>query len=146
MAQQYIPQGVLNRLRTSVTIPAYPLLNVTPPFLGKRSVRLTRNGRAVENLQSLTSIVPSPEPYVMIELHINLLKSQSLADDWEQQYQSMAQIGQVTVRTDTSTLRQFIINTTSIITVDELSFAGDSPDYMVTCEGQLPINSLLWNS
>ncbi|HUZ33895.1 MAG TPA: hypothetical protein VMV19_17575 [Xanthobacteraceae bacterium] len=146
MASQFIPQGTLNRLRTSVTIAAFPELNVTAPFLGKRSVRLTRNGRIVENLQSLTGVVPSPEPYVMMEIHINLLKSQALANAYEQQLLNNAYLGQLTVRTDTATLQSFIIGNASIINVDELSFAGDTPDYMVSCEGQYLINSALWNS
>lgn len=145
-SNQLIPQGVLNRLRTSVLISSFPALNVTPSYLGKRSVRLTRNGRAVENLGALTGIVPSPEPYVMMEVHINLLKSQSLANSYEQQMQSNSQLGDVTVRTDTSTLQSFLISNASIINVEELSFAGDTPDYMVSIEGYYVINSALWQS
>ena len=144
-ANQLIPQGTLNRLRTSVSWASFPALNVTASYLGRRSVRLTREGRAVENLQALTGLVPSPEPYVLMQVHINLLKSQGLANQYEQQLQTQANIGDATVRTDTSTLQSFQINNASIITVDELSFAGDEPGYMVTCEGYYVINSAIWN-
>lgn len=140
------PLGVLNRLRTQVQIPSFPQLNITPAFLGKRSVRLTREGRIVENLDSLTGIVPSPEPYVKMGIHINLLKSQALANLYEQQLQTQAIIGQVIVRTDAATLQQFSINNASIINVEELSFAGDTPDYMISIEGYYPTNASLYNS
>lgn len=141
-----IPQGTLNRLRTSIQIPNFPYLNVTASFLGRRSIRLTRNGRIVENLDSLTGIVPSPEPYVKMEVHINLLKSQGLSNAYEQQLQTNATIGNIIVRTDTTTLQSFTINNASIINVEELSFAGDTPDYMVSCEGYYTLNSALYNS
>jgi uncharacterized protein YkvS len=141
-----ISQGTLNRLRTQVQIPSFPALNVTAPFLGKRSVRLTREGRIVENLDSLTGIVPSPEPFVKMGIHINLLKSQALANLYEQQLQTLATIGQVIVRTDTTTLQQFSINNASIINVGELSFAGDTPDYLITIEGYYVVNTALYTS
>lgn len=141
-----IPQGTLNRLRTSVQLVSFPGLNITPSFLGKRSVRLTRDGRIVENLDSLTGFVPSPEPYQKLSAHINLLKSQALANAYEQQLQQLATIGTVVVRTDTSTLQSFTLYNASIVTVDELSFAGDTPDYMIVLEGIYPINSALYAS
>ncbi|MFZ1011186.1 MAG: hypothetical protein WAN65_30385 [Candidatus Sulfotelmatobacter sp.] len=141
-----VPQGVLNRLRTSLTVVNFPQLNVTASFLGRRSIRLTREGRAVENLDSLTGIVPSGEPYYKMAAHINLLKSQALANAYEQQLLTNANIGDVIVRTDTSTLQSFTISNCSIISIDELSFAGDTPDYLATVEGYYSINSALYNS
>lgn len=149
-----IPLGFLNRLQTSVKFTNFPALNVTPSFLGKRSVQLARTGRVVENLPALAGIVPSGEPYVMMEIHINLLKSQALADAFEQQLVTQATLGDTTVYTDAqntaqgagNVLRAFLINRVSIITVDQLSFAGDTPDYMVTLEGSYPVNQNLWLS
>ena len=148
-----IPLGYLNRLATSVKFTNFPALNVTPSFLGKRSVQLARTGRVVENLPALVGIVPSGEPYVMMEVHINLLKSQPLAQAFEQQLVAQATLGDTTVYTDVdanlgqgTVLQTFLINRVSIITVDQLSFAGDTPDYMVTLEGAYPVNQNLWLS
>ena len=148
-----IPLGYLNRLATSVKFTNFPALNVTPSFLGKRSVQLARTGRVVENLPALAGIVPSGEPYVMMEIHINLLKSQPLANAFEQQLVAQATLGDTTVYTDVdanlgqgAVLTAFLINRVSIITVEQLSFAGDTPDYLITLEGSYPVNQNLWLS
>jgi hypothetical protein len=145
-ANTNISLGVLNRLRTSVSFPTFPQFNISASFLGRRSVRLTRDGRIVENLDALTGIVPSPEPYQKMAAHINLLKSQGLANAFEQQLQSQPTLGQMIVRTDTGTLQQYVILNSSIITVEELSFAGDTPDFMITIEGYYPVSSFLYAS
>jgi len=141
-----VPLGTLNRLRTYMFVPNFPALTVTPSFMGRRSIRLSRDGRFVENLDALTGLVPSGEPYQKMGAHINLLKSQGLANTYEQQILDNAQIGDVTVRTDAATLQSFVILNASIVSVDELSFAGDDPSYMVVVEGYYPVNSALYNS
>jgi uncharacterized protein YkvS len=140
------PLGTLNRLRTSIQIPNFPSLNVTSSFLGKRSVRITREGRIVENIDALTGIVPSGEPYVKMGVHINLLKSQALANAYEQQLQAQATIGDIIVRTDSVTLQSFTVYNSSIINVEELDFSGTTADYMVTLEGYYPVNASLYNT
>lgn len=144
-ANSYLPQGTLNRARTSVQVVSYPQLNITPPFLGRRSVRLTRDGRVCEYLDMLTGSVPSPELYQKITLHINLSKAQALANLFEQQLQNISTLGTVTTRTDTATLQSFMLYDSSIVDVEELSFAGDTVDYMIMITGNYPVNSALYS-
>lgn len=141
-----IPLGTLNRLRVAMQVPNFPFLNVTASFVGRRSIRIARAGNTVENLDVMTGIVPSGEPYVKMDVYVNLIKSQGLANAYEQQLQAQATIGNVIIRPDTSTLQQYTVYQSSIITVEELSFAGDSPDYSVHIAGYYPVNAQLYAS
>ena len=79
-------------------------------------------------------------------VHINLLKSQALANAYEQQLQAQATIGDIIVRTDSVTLQSFTVYNSSIINVEELDFSGTTADYMVTLEGYYPVNASLYNT
>src|ERR1022692_3711344 len=102
MPSPNIPQGLLNRVKASVVWPAFPNLNVTAPYLGKEGVRLALEGESTVFLPTMTGAVTSPEPYMMISLIMNLLKTQALADAYKTQMETTAQIGDGTVYPDIS--------------------------------------------
>jgi hypothetical protein len=159
MSSPQIPQGVLNRLAASITWNAYPQLNVTPPFLGREQISLGFEGEATTFIKTATGVVISPEPYQMISLTINLLKTQPLAPLYETQRQTNSALGNGTVRPDVggaqaianlagftgaAGLGPYSIVNCGIMNVRELRFSGEDAGYIVLIGGYLPLNSALW--
>lgn len=144
MANPQINPGSLNLLLTSVTIPAFPSLNVTSPFFGKGFARLALEGDMTRHLPVAVGVVTSPQVYLMGTLTVNLIKSQTLANLYKTQWETNTLLGAITVRTDSSVLSAFDMTQVGIVDVRELSFNGDEADMMVTLRGQYPINASLW--
>lgn len=144
-ANPLIAQGTLNRLRASVVWPGFPQLNVTAPYLGKGGIRLALEGESTAFLPSMTGAVTSPEPYMMINLVMELLKSQGLADLYKQQMEQSALLGDGVVRTDSAVLGNYQIVNCAIEGVRELNLAGDDAAYAVTCKGYYFVNQALFN-
>jgi hypothetical protein len=144
-ANPQVFQGTLNRLRASVVVPAYPQLQVTVPFLGPAGVSVARSGEATTILPTMTGVVTSPQPYQMVSITINLLRTQNLAALWETQLQSLSTIGDINVIGDSLVLPTYTFNNCSIVNIGELSFAGQDAGYMVTVGGYYQINNSLWS-
>ena len=145
MANPLVAQGTLNRLKASAVWDSFPSLNVTPPYLGKGGISLSLEGEAAANIGTMTGTVQSPEPYMMVSLTINLLKTQSLSDQYKSQMELNALLGGVTVRPDATTLGVYYLQNMAIESVRELNFAGQDAGYVVTCKGYYSINSSLFN-
>lgn len=144
MPNPQIQQGVLNRLVASVVWTSFPSLNVTPSFLNKEGIRLAFDGESTTFLPSLTGAVISPEPYQMVTLTINLLKTQTLANLYENQRQTQSNIGDCVVRPDTTVLQPYDLTNCAIESVRELSFSGQDAGYAVTIRGYQLVNNALW--
>ena len=139
-----IAQGSLNRLRASVTWPSFPALNVTAPYLSKAGVRLSLQGESTLYLPTMTGAVTSPEPYMMIELVINLLKTQGLASQYKAQMEQSAALGNGSVRADSITLGIYQVVNCAIKSVRELDFSGENADFAVTIGGYYLVNASLF--
>jgi len=141
----FITQGTLNRLRGSVTIPNYPELNVANGYLDKEGISIEFQGETTLQIQTLTGIVPSPEPYQMSSVTINLIKTQGLAAVYETQRLLTSLVGPVTVVTDASTMPTYTFLNCSIQSVRPLKLNGTEVSYIVMITGYYPINSTLWS-
>jgi hypothetical protein len=139
-----IPQGGLNRLIASVNWPSTPNLSVTAPYLGKNGIHFALEGEAVEYIPTMTGAVTSPEPYMMFTMTIELLKSQAFSDQWKQQLETNAQLGDGTVWPDSTTLSPFALSNTSITGVRDLPFNGQDAVFAVTVKGYYQVNADLW--
>lgn len=140
-----VDQGTLNRLRGSVVLDDHAELNITAPYLGEEAIRLALEGEATTYINTLTGAVTSPEPYQVCTLTVNLLKTQSLSDQYKKQMETDSRIGNLTVRPDSSTLSPYPLINCAIESVRELSFNGRDAGYVVTIKGYYNINSSLWN-
>ena len=145
MASQLVSQGTLNRLRGSVVIPDFPGLNVTAPFLGDGGIGLSLEGETTTMIPTLTGTTTSPEPYQMCSLTVHLLKTQSLSDSYKKQMETLALIGDVTVRPDATTLSPYPLLNCAINSVAPLTFNGKDAGFLVTIKGYYQINNSLYD-
>ncbi len=141
-----IDQGVLARVKGSVTWTDFSNLNVTAPYLDKEGINLRKEGEASTQHGTMTGIVQSPEPYMPVSVVIALLKTQQLAEDYKSQMEDSVLLGQGTVWPDvTSGLTPYLLYNMSIQSVGELLFNGTTPIFAVTCRGYWPINNSIFN-
>jgi hypothetical protein len=162
MPNPNIQQGTLNRVKATVNIPGISngALNVTPSYLGKEGIRLSLEGNATDYFPSMTGAVPSPVPYQICTLTINLLKSQPFAQNYKAQFESNTLLGDITVLPDvgasapsgiiglgpTYGLQPYTIRNAVLETVREMSFAGEEPLFVVTIKGYYEVNSAMFDS
>jgi hypothetical protein len=141
-----IAQGTLNRLRASVIWPANASLNVVASYLGRGGISLALEGDSTQFIGTMAGVVTSPEPYQMIGLTINLLKSQQLGSLYKTAMETNALIGDGTVRADVTTLPPYQIYNCAIQSVQELRFSGDDAGFVVRIRGYYLLNSTMWNT
>ncbi len=144
MPNPLVAQGTLSKIRGSIVWANFPSLNVTAPYLGKAGIRLALQGESTLYLPTLTGAVTSQEPYMMVECTINLLKTQGLANQYKQQMETNAALGDGTVRADSTALGAYSIVNCSIKSIRELDFAGENADFLVTIGGYYLVNSNLY--
>jgi len=141
MANPLVDQGVLNRLRASVVVTNFPQLNVISANLGKEAIRLALDGQASAYLGTMTGAVPSPEPYQIATVTINLVKSEPIANIYKLQFESSVLLGPIVVRSDAATLGVYPLTNCVLENVREQSYAGDEPVWAVTIKGTYYINT-----
>ena len=141
-----VPLGSLNRLRASVTIPEFPFLTVTSSFLGKEGIGLAFRGDVTVQLDQMTGVVTSPEPYLGITLSVHLVRSQPFAQSWRSQIEQLSLLGDVTVRPDTRSMVPYTFNNCSVISIGDQPFNGSNADYLIRIGGTYQVNAQLLNS
>lgn len=145
MPNPLIAQGSLNRVRASITIPDFPQLNVTAPYLGAEGISLAKNGEITTQIRTMTGLVNSPEPYVPVVMTVHLLRSQNLAQLYESQMQDNSVLGDLYCTPDSSALKDITIFNSSILGVQEQRLNGTDPGYVITIGGYQAINNSLFN-
>lgn len=146
MPNPLIDQGTLNRIRASVVFPLFPQLNITSPYLAKEGIRLALEGNATDYFGTMTGAVPSPAPYQLCTLTLNLIKSQPLSNTYKAQFESTTLVGTATVRPDATALGIYQLYGVVLETVREMTFAGEDPTWSVTCRGYYLVNSTLFDT
>jgi hypothetical protein len=149
MANLLVDQGTLNRLRASLVWNDFPALNVVSSNLGKDGIRLALEGNATDYFPTMTGAVPSPAPYMICTITVNLLKSQIFSGLYQQQFQISTLLGDCTVFPDVTPpngIGQYLINNAVLESVREMTFAGEDPLWVVTVKGYYLINTNLFNT
>lgn len=144
------PQGNLNRIKATVLWTDFPDLNITPDYLGTEGISLAFEDTATARIPTMTGLVNSPEAYQTVTLTAHLLKTQPLAQAYEDTRQSYTLLGECSVRPDVSvnnagSLGPYALLNMSITNVTELRFNGSDAGYRVILGGYYLINSQLWN-
>ena len=95
-------QGQLNKVLTQVIVPSNAALNLNASYMAKAQAVVTFEDDFVDQIPSATGIVNSPAPFVMGNLTMNLLRSQSIAALWLAQIQTNAIMGLVQCYSDST--------------------------------------------
>lgn len=138
-------QGPLNRVRCSVVVTSIPGLNITSSYMGKQFARIEFEGDFVQQVETATGVVNSPEPYVMGTITVGLLRPQALASSWLAQAQSTGILGDVTIYSDTSAFPAITLSSTAIRHIDPGAFDGTDPVVRLTLRGVFALNNSLWD-
>jgi len=146
MGNPLVDQGVLNLLKASVTWNNFPGLNVTASFIDKSGIILRLEGNTTAQLETMTGIVQSPQPYMPVAVVIPLLKTQALSDAYKTQMEADAIIGAGTVYPDVSSgLSPYQIDNMAIQSVGEINLGGSTAVWGVTCRGVYYVNADAFN-
>lgn len=143
-ASNLINQGTVNRLRASVTVASFPVLNVIPGYLGKRQISIRWTGDTTDFIETQVGAVTSLAPYQMVEVVISLLRTQNLAVQYELQKQLQATIGDIQVIPDTTNFPTYQFFNCAIMSIGEIALDGTNPEYAVTLKGYQIINANLF--
>lgn len=144
MANPLVPQGTLNRLRATVTIPGNTALNITPGYMSKQFVTVSFDGNFDNLIETATGGVTSPEPYVMATVTVGLLRTQSLSNDWMTQVKALSNLGNVSIFSDSTAFDEIDLVNTIVQHIDPGAFDGMDPVVRVTLRGIYYINNDLW--
>lgn len=147
MANPLVPQGVINRLKASVTFASIATLNVTAGYLAKEGIGLRFTDPVTTPIKTMTGVVPSPEPYQTATVMIHLLKTQALADAFKAQIENNSLLGDITVRPDeVGGVGPYQFSNCWIENVEALQFDGSTAGWTISIGGIYYINSALWNA
>jgi hypothetical protein len=135
----------LNRIRGTVLVPGNATLNITAPYLGKEGITISPQSAVVTQMQGMTTVVNSEEPYQIVQVTAAVMKSLALSAAYIEQIKTSPTLGTVTVTPDTTVLAPFTLYNVAIINWGQMSMAGVQPDFVVTFQGLLPISNDLWN-
>lgn len=137
-----VDQGVLNLARASMSLIEFPELNITAEYLNRAGITLAKQGTATVQLPTMTGAVQSPQPYMLVSVTANLLKTQSLSALYQAQFQANTVIGDVTVRPDVEEgLNPYALFNCAFDTVREQSYAGGDAGWAVSLHGYWIINA-----
>lgn len=145
MPNPNIPHGQLNRVRASIKFTDFPALNVTASYLAKEGLDISFQGNVVEPLPALTGVVQSPQPYIMVQSRIHLLRSQSLGQQFKNQLEKSGLVGDCRLYTDSATLGDFDLFNTAITNVADMVFNGGDAGFIITLTGTWYVNSDMWD-
>lgn len=145
MPNPMIPVGVLNRVRASIKFSNHSELNVSASYLAKEGVELVFQGNMTDFLPAMTGAVQSPQPYMIMQAKVHLVRSQALAAQYKTQWETNTAIGDAKLYSDSSTFGDFELLNTAITNVQDMSFAGGQPGVAITITGTYYINSEMWD-
>ncbi len=140
-----IAQGVLNKLRASITVQSNAALNIGASYLGKNMISMSIDTPTTTQIPTQVGLVQSPEPYAEVTITAHLLRTQGLSASYKSQTETNTVIGNVIVRPDSSALPDFQILNTAIMGIRELPMDGTDAGFVITLKGYYNINSDLWN-
>lgn len=140
-----ITQGNLNRVRVHIVVPSFPTLNIASSYMGPSFASVSFEGPFVEQIATATGIINSPEPYVMMNVNVGIIRTQPLAAAWLTQLQATGVLGNVVVHSDTSAFPAITSGNTSVREYDPGAFDGKEGVLRLTLRGVFYPNNNLWN-
>jgi hypothetical protein len=143
-----VDQGILNRVKASLTLANFPQLNVNAQFLDKDGLSMRAGGGSMTTThETMAGTVQSPEPYVMRVITIALLRTQALSDLWKTQMETNTVLGPGVIYPDVAVngLTQFQLYNLAINDFGDLLLNGTTPIFGVQISGYYITNNQMWN-
>jgi hypothetical protein len=143
-----ISQGTLNLIRCSIIIPSFTNLSITPEYMSHEMAGITFDGPSVEQYDTGTGLVNSPQPYVKATISCTILKTQGLAASWFAQFQSQSILGTVEMHPDDDPTTGWPVvrmHTAALMHPQPGRFNGKDPGITLTISGKVNTNSSLFN-
>lgn len=137
--------GNLNRVRANVVVPGNTALNVPAQFQAKEGLVIAPQTAVVTQMQGLTTIVNSEEPYQLVQISIAVLKSIAISAAWIAQIQNSPTLGTVVLYPDTDQMAPFTLYNAAITNWNQISMAGLQADFTLMITGQFNTSADLWN-
>ncbi len=143
-----VSQGTLNLIRSSLVVPSYTNLSITPEYMDKEMLGIQFDDDGTLQYDTATGIVNSPQPYVKATVTCTILKTQGLSALWFEQFQSQTVLGTVIVHPDDdpSTGWPVIrVHSTALLRPQPGKFNGTDPGVVLTMTGKVNANSSLFS-
>lgn len=144
MANPQINLGNLNKIRASVIVTDFQALNVTAPYLGKNGVSVNYSSDAAAYIQTMAGAVPSPEPYLLVAVTMDVLKTTGTYQRYKNQIKNLSLIGEIRVIPDNIATDDITISNCVITNIGELPFNGTAAECRITVMGVEYINQDLF--
>ena len=147
MPNPNVAQGVLNRVKASVTWASFTTLNVTAPYLGRLGISLSPDGPITSFIPTMTGAVQSQEVYQKMTLSMHLLRTQGLAELYKLKVESDSNLGGGTVAPDVVAggISRYLLLNCGIENISPFVFNGTEEGYTVVIGGYYFVNGNLFN-
>ena len=145
MTNPNISQGTLKLQNVSVTFTDNTDLNVSASYLTPAGVELSFTNDAGVLVPTLVGATVALNAYQIGSIVIHLNKAQSLADDFKSQITTNANVGEVVIRGDSTTLSDYTFSPCVIQNVNAITFNNTTNEYAITLQGIYQINSDQWS-
>jgi hypothetical protein len=137
--------GNLNRVRANLVFPENTTLNIPAQFQAKEGLVVIPQTPVVTQMQGMTTVINSEEPYQLVQVSISVIKSLAISATWISQIQNGPTVGTMTVYPDTSAMAPFTFYNCAITNWNQISMAGLQPDFTIILQGQFNTSNDLWN-
>ena len=145
MANTFVAQGTLNRIRCSIVFANFPGLQITASYMGKSMASVTFNDNFVDQIKTATGTVISPEPYVMTSVAVNLLRTTPLGAAWLAQLKDTGSLGPATIYSDTNAFPDIDLVNVTVSGFNPAAYDGTDPAIHLGLQGVFYVNNSLWS-
>ncbi|QDH14154.1 hypothetical protein E3E12_08080 [Formicincola oecophyllae] len=139
-------QGMLNRLRGSVTFPEAPHLDVTSDFLTPDGIKVSYTSNVADRLETMTGTVSCPHAKQSVKVEIHLNRALAIANVYQKQIAKDASVGLMVIQSDSPVLDDIKVQNASITKCSDEANNGSQVDWAVTLEGYIIVNADLWTA
>lgn len=144
MSNPLIPLGFLNKVKAGISVTGNSALNITASYLAKPGVSMRPDGKATNMLDVMAGRVGSQEPYIPVTVSIAILKTQSIAAAYQNQFVTDTTLGEVVVTPDATSMVDFTLHNCYLEGFGEMKFDGTDPGYLITIGGYMLVNENMW--
>ena len=144
MANPNLIPGNLNRVRASVIVPGNETLNIPAQFQAKEGIIVSPQSAVVTQMQGMTTIVNSEEPYQLVQITVAVIKSLAISAQYLSAIQNAPIVGDIAVVRDTTAMPKFNLINAAILNWNQISMAGLQPDFTLVIQGQFNTSNDLW--